>query len=291
LEVGKVEMKKLTLEQITPTSEHSFRLLLTPNLNDQYYWHFHPEYEICYVEGASGTRHIGDHISRYEGSDLVFIGPYIPHLNFDYGVRTQCEQVVIQMKEDFLGKGFLDLPEMKAMSVLFNNAGSAVAFYGETKSKAGEMMKILPSLDDPFARLMKLLKVFSLLSRSEEYEVLGAKPLENISDLRDQQRLQKIHRLVEESFPARVETEDAARSINLGMSAFCRYFKNATGLTFTDYVNKYRINQARKLLLMGKNVTEACFETGFGNLSHFNRTFKRFAQQNPSEFRKEISSF
>jgi AraC-like DNA-binding protein len=284
-------MKKLALEQITPTSEHSFRLLLTPNLNDQYYWHFHPEYEICYVEGASGTRHIGDHISRYEGSDLVFIGPYIPHLNFDYGVRTQCEQVVIQMKEDFLGKGFLDLPEMKAMRVLFNKAGSAVAFYGETKAKAGELMKTLPSLDDPFARLMKLLKVCSLLSRSEEYEVLGAKPLENISDLRDQQRLQKIHRLVEESFPARIETEDAARAINLGLSAFCRYFKNATGLTFTDYVNKYRINQARKLLLMGKNVTEACFETGFGNLSHFNRTFKRFAKQNPSEFRKEISSF
>ncbi|HLO79750.1 MAG TPA: AraC family transcriptional regulator [Chitinophagaceae bacterium] len=280
-------MKKLALEQIPQTSEHSFRLLLTPNLNDQYYWHFHPEYEICYVEGASGTRHIGDHISRYEGSDLVFIGPYIPHLNFDYGVRTQCEQVVIQMREDFLGKDFLELPEMQAMDALFKKAGGAVAFYGATKTKAGEMMKSLPSLD-PFARLMKLLEVFGMLSRSEEYELLGAKPLQNISDMREQQRIQKIHRMVEESFPARIETEDAAKAINLSMSAFCRYFKNATGLTFTDYVNKYRINQARKLLLMNKNVTEACFETGFENLSHFNRTFRRFAGQNPSEFRKTL---
>jgi AraC-like DNA-binding protein len=280
-------MKKIELELIPQNREHSFRLLLTPNLNDQYYWHFHPEYEVCYVEEASGTRHIGDHISRYEGSDLVFIGPYIPHLNFDYGVRTQCEQVVVQMKADFLGKEFLALPEMQAMDALFKKAGNAVAFYGETKMEAGEMMKTLSTLD-PFARLMKLLKVFHLLSASEEYEVLGAKPLENVSDMRDQQRLQKIHRIVEECFPVKVETEFAAKAINLSMSAFCRYIKNATGLTFTDYVNKYRINQARKLLLMNKNVTEACFETGFENLSHFNRTFRKFAGQNPSEFKKNL---
>ncbi len=278
-------MKKLALEQIPQTSEHSFRLLLTPNLNDQYYWHFHPEYELCYVEGVSGTRHIGDHISRYEGSDLVFIGPYIPHLNFDYGVRTQCEQVVIQMKEDFLGKEFLALPEMQTLYSLFKKAGGAVAFYGETKIKAGKMMKDLPLLD-PFAQLMKLLEVFRMLAHSKEYELLRAKPLENISDIREQQRIQKIHRMVEESFPSKIETEDAAKAINLSMSAFCRYFKHATGLTFTDYVNKYRINQARKLLLMNKNVTEACFETGFENLSHFNRTFKKFAGMNPSEFRR-----
>jgi AraC-like DNA-binding protein len=143
---------------------------------------------------------------------------------------------------------------------------------------------------DPFARLMKLLDVFVMLSRSEEYQSLSAKPLENISDMRAQQRIQRIHRMVEESFPSKIETDDAANAINLSMSAFCRYFRNATGLTFTDYVNKYRINQARKLLLMNKNVTEACFETGFENLSHFNRTFRKFTGQNPSEFRKTVSS-
>jgi AraC-like DNA-binding protein len=71
------------------------------------------------------------------------------------------------------------------------------------------------------------------------------------------------------------------------MAAFCRYFKKATGLTYTDYVNKYRIDQARKLLLMDRNVTEACFDCGFENLSHFNRTFRRFAGENPSAFRKK----
>jgi hypothetical protein len=64
---------KVRFEEIQPDSNSSFKILLTPNLNEVFYWHYHPEYEIVFVEGASGTRHIGDHISRYEGSDLVFI--------------------------------------------------------------------------------------------------------------------------------------------------------------------------------------------------------------------------
>jgi AraC-like DNA-binding protein/uncharacterized RmlC-like cupin family protein len=281
-------MKKLALEQITLTSEHSFRLLLTPNLNDQYYWHFHPEYEICYVEGASGTRHIGDHISRYEGSDLVFIGPFIPHLNFDYGVRTQCEQVVVQMKEDFLGKGFLELPEMRSIHSLFERSKHALAFFGQTKEIVGSRLKALPGLG-PFERLNKLLEIFSLLAESHETEDLCAQPIQDMLDRRNLQRLGLLHRLVEERFPESVTTEEAAALINLSIPAFCRYFKKATGLSLTDYSNRYRINQARKFLLMEKNVTEACFASGFQNLSHFNRTFKKFAGENPSEFRKKIS--
>ena len=97
---------KVKLEAIHPDADSSFKILLTPNLNELFYWHFHPEYEIVYVEAEQGIRHIGDHISRYEGSDLALIGPNIPHLNFDYGVKTIAETVVVQMKEHFLGTTF-----------------------------------------------------------------------------------------------------------------------------------------------------------------------------------------
>ena len=76
---------KVKLEEIKPDVDSSFKILLTPNLNDLFYWHFHPEYEIVYAEASNGVRHVGDHISRYEGSDLVFIGPNIPHHNQNSG--------------------------------------------------------------------------------------------------------------------------------------------------------------------------------------------------------------
>jgi AraC-like DNA-binding protein len=81
-------------------------------------------------------------------------------------------------------------------------------------------------------------------------------------------------------------TKEEAELLNLSMPAFCRYLRMATGGTFTDYVNRFRIEEARKLLLQGYSVTDTCYSVGFGNLAHFNRTFRRFAGENPSAFRK-----
>jgi hypothetical protein len=69
---------KIRLEEVKPDADSSFRIL-QPKLNHLFYWHFHPEYEIVFIEGANGTRHVGDHLAKFEGSDLVFIGPNIPH--------------------------------------------------------------------------------------------------------------------------------------------------------------------------------------------------------------------
>ena len=134
---------KAKREAISTDENSSFRILLTPNLNELFYWHFHPEFEIVYVEADHGFRHIGDHISKYSGSDLALIGPNIPHLNFDYGVKATVETVVVQMKEDFLGKDFLSLPEMVTIKDLFERARHGLAFYGETKRVAGEKLKKL----------------------------------------------------------------------------------------------------------------------------------------------------
>ncbi|MEL6867759.1 MAG: AraC family transcriptional regulator, partial [Bacteroidota bacterium] len=88
---------KTQFENISPDANSSFRLLLNPRLSELFFWHFHPEYELVYIEGANGTRQVGDHISEYQGSDLVFIGSDIPHLNFDYGVKTDYEKVVLHI--------------------------------------------------------------------------------------------------------------------------------------------------------------------------------------------------
>lgn len=276
---------KVKREAIRTDADSSFKILLTPNLNDLFYWHFHPEYEIVYVEAASGVRHVGDHISRYECSDLVFIGPNIPHLNFDYGVKTECEQVVIQMKEDFLGKPFFDLPEIKGINELFERARTGIAFHGETKKMVGERLKQLAALPH-FQQLLELLQLFQLLATSTEYTLLQSRPVTHASLLKEQQRLQHIYHFIESNYHRTINVNEVASLTHLTTAAFCRYFKKTTHLTFTDFVNQYRVNQAKKLLLHQKNVTEACYESGFENLSYFNKTFRKLTGENPSQFRK-----
>ena len=277
---------KVKLEAIKPDEESSFTILLTPKLNEIFYWHFHPEYEIVYVEAAIGIRHVGEHISKYEGSDLVFIGPNIPHLNFDYGVKTIAETVVIQMKEHFLGQPFFALPEINAIDQLFQKAKGGIAFHGAIKEMVGERLKKVPTLTH-FDQLIELLQIFQMLATSNEYTLLNSRPIANASLLKEQQRMHKIYHYIEMNYQKDIDVNDVAALTNLTTPAFCRYFKKSTHLTFTDFLNQYRINQAKKLLLHNKNVTEACYESGFENLSHFNKTFKKIAGENPSHFKKK----
>lgn len=59
-----------------------------------------------------------------------------------------------------------------------------------------------------------------------------------------------------------------------------------TKLNFTQFLNHYRINQAKRLLMLDKNVSETCFECGFESLSYFNRTFTKITSENSLAFKK-----
>jgi hypothetical protein len=91
---------KIQKEIVLPDPGQSFKLF-TPSLRNHFYWHYHPEYELVYVEAFTGIRHVGQHISSFMESDLVLIGPNVPHLNFDYGIETDYHQIVVQLREKF----------------------------------------------------------------------------------------------------------------------------------------------------------------------------------------------
>jgi AraC-like DNA-binding protein len=275
-----------TLEQIRPDPGSSFRVLLTPHLSEVFLWHYHPEYEVVYIEGASGTRHVGDHVSRYEGSDLVFIGPNVPHLNFDYGVTTDYRKVVVQMAPDFLGAALGTRPEFAAVAALFERARGGVSFHGRTKADAGCRLARLAGLP-PFERLVLLLRVFQRLALSDEWTSLGGEPLAGVHDPQeDQQRLARVSRLVADHYGRRIELREAAATAHLTEAAFCRFFKRTTRRTFTEFVNQYRVHEAQRLLLTDRAVSEAAFACGFESVAYFTRVFRRVAGENPLAFKQ-----
>lgn len=257
-----------------------------PRLNHLFYWHFHPEYELVYIEGASATRHVGDSISNFEHSDLVFIGSNIPHLNFDYGVQTQYIKEVLHIKPTFKEQFLRDVPELQSIATLFEKSRHGIVFTGETKNKVGERLKKLHLLS-AFDLFMESISIFKQLAHSEEHVLLHDHPFVNRYRKKEQDRLRGLHEFVDKNYQRKIEISEVAQLCNLGKEAFCRYFKKTTGNTFTSFLNQYRISQAKRLLLMGKNVGETCYECGFESLSYFNRTFKKISGENPSEFKKQ----
>lgn len=82
---------------------------------------------------------------------------------------------------------------------------------------------------------------------------------------------------------------EVAKAVNMSAFYFCKTFKKATGMTFTDYLARVRVEKVRNLLLNPhKRVSEAAYEAGFQSLSQFNRVFRRIAGESPTTYRDRI---
>lgn len=80
--------------------------------------------------------------------------------------------------------------------------------------------------------------------------------------------------------------ECVAKAVNVSPFHFCKIFKRATGLTFTDFVNRARVEKAKRMLMKPTaRITEVAYDVGFQSLSHFNRSFRRIASESPTEYR------
>ncbi len=80
-----------------------------------------------------------------------------------------------------------------------------------------------------------------------------------------------------------------AKAVNTSTFYFCKMFKKATGINFTDYLSRVRIEKAKNLLLNPNlRVSEIAFEVGFQSLTHFNRVFKKILGQSPTQYRAQL---
>ena len=275
---------KIQKEIVLPNPGQSFKLF-SPSLRHQFYWHYHPEYELVYVEATSGIRHVGQHISSYTGCDLVLIGPNVPHLNFDYGVKTDYKQIVVQLKQGFLGDAFKETPEFSSIGRLFERAAMGLAFTGHTRASVVEKLRNMGT-QGYFEQLLSLLEVFQVLAASNEATELNEQDTSIRLFLDDKIRMGAIYKYIHAHYNAQPDVNEVAASVHLSTPAFCRYFRRQTKMTFTDFVNQYRIAQARTLLLLDKSISEVCYDVGFESLSYFNKLFNRVAGENPSAFKK-----
>jgi AraC-like DNA-binding protein len=276
---------KIVFEDIKRLAGSSFRILVNPKLNDFYYWHFHPEFELTFIEAPQGTRRVGNHVGQFEGSDLVFIGSNIPHLNFDYGIRTEYKKVVLQIKEDFFKNDFVTTPELAPIYQLFENSKKVICFNGTTKELVGKRLKEIHHLPN-FEQFIEVLSLFQMLATSNEKTFLHELPFDDFYNNKEQNRLKIVYAFIENNFQRNITIDEMGQLTHLSKAAFCRYFKKMTRLTFIEFLNQFRIEQAKRLLKEDKNVTETCYECGFESLSYFNRIFKKVVGQNPIQFKK-----
>ncbi|HSY54607.1 MAG TPA: PocR ligand-binding domain-containing protein [Opitutaceae bacterium] len=99
----------------------------------------------------------------------------------------------------------------------------------------------------------------------------------------------KARIFIAERHAEEISLKQVAGAVNMSAFYFCKIFKKATGLTFTDYLARVRVEKVKNLLLNPhKRVSEAAYETGFQSLSQFNRVFRRIAGEAPMTYRERL---
>lgn len=254
-------------------------------------YHYHPEMELTLITRSRGKRFVGHDIADFEEGDLVLIGANLPHCwkNDNANIDNEAEALVIQFRDDFLGSELWQKPEFLSISKMLRMAAGGIAFGGQVRNRAGKEIKMMANLP-PLQRVLSLLDLLQTLAESDEFEVLSA-PDQSVWPAAEYERINKVYSYIVENFRKEIHLDDAAATISMTSTAFCRYFKRITKKTFIDVVTEYRVKYACQLLVNHPDMTatEVCFDSGFGNLSHFNKQFKAVTQYTPLHYRKEFT--
>ena len=218
------------------------------------------------------------------------MGPDLPHSGFGLNTNGMIEQVVVQFKKEVFGPSFLTRPEMKHINLLLEKSSYGISFGETTKEKAMKKMVKLLKLP-PFERFIEFTGILQVLATSEEYALLNSQVTLPTTIRKVHVRLQNIFNYVEQNFQEEINIRKVAAIAHLTVPAFCNYFKKIMNITFTDFINQYRIEQACILLQQEKSIGEVCFECGFNNVPYFNKVFKNIVKKTPSEFKKAANSY
>ncbi|MGV8091548.1 MAG: AraC family transcriptional regulator [Mangrovibacterium sp.] len=285
---------KIMHEQLNLKGKNSITIKWDEFPHFTFPWHFHPEFELVYILKSFGKRFVADHVEDFHEGDLVLLGSNLPHfwkndeIFFSNDPRFQVNAIVIHFPSDFFSHQIEDYPEFYKIRKLLNLSGRGISFSRSVSDLVGSGLKRLLKLKG-LERTLQFIKILDQLAHSNDYRLLASETYRSDIHGWSSNRLDKVMHIINSSYRESIKLETIAENIGMNPSAFSRYFREKTGKSFTDFVLEMRIGYACKLLIEGNHsVSQICFESGFNNLSNFNRCFKKFTSLTPVLYRDQF---
>ncbi len=275
---------------IPKTSREAFRVQVDvlPYLYDKL--HQHPETQIMLIENGEGTLIAGDYVGRFGDGSLFLIGSGQPHvfrsddLYYKPKSKLKVNSISLYFDERYAGESFWQLDELRKAYQFILQAGVGYRIQGKTQSQLTQLIRELVPLKG-INKLIHFMQLLKVLSESKELIPLSiTQPQTNLT-ITEGKRMNDILQFTFSQSHRKIKIEEAAEVANLSAEAFCRYFKVRTRKTYTTFLNEVRISNACKMLIgKRKSIQEICYDAGFANLSHFNRTFKKVTGKTPKGY-------
>lgn len=279
---------KAQYKPIVPLESNSFKAEHQLREKFDSPWHYHSEYELTLILSGNGVRYVGNHFEDFCEHDLVLVGPNLPHCWTTLGPQsTYSSAIVIQWREDFLGKDWINCKEFEIFKRLFKLSQKGVKFDECVALKLKEKFINLHSLQ-PLNKLTCLLEILQELTYTTHFHTLCDQNFKQNLNHIDNERLKTVFQFVDNHFSEKVTLKELSAKVCMTEESFSRFFSKVMNKPFFFFLNEYRINMACKLLLETEmSVASICYEIGYESFPFFHRQFKKFKNCTPQKFRKQ----
>jgi len=251
-------------------------------------WHFHPELELTHIVKGRGTRFVGDNIEFFQDGDLILIGSNLPHVWKNQNKESELSVArVVQFLPNFMGDDILKLIEFKNIQKLLIKSSFGLKIEGEVKVLILGFLNKLFKTEDPLERIIIIIKMLDCLGTSDDPVPISKSLFLVELDKQNKDRLNRVIDYTITNFASKIMLEDVASISNMSVSNFCKFFKVRVKKTYVQYLTEVRIGMSCKMLIENQlSINRIAYDSGFVNISNFNRAFKLNKNMTPFSYRK-----
>ncbi|MBW8172670.1 AraC family transcriptional regulator [Ornithinimicrobium sp. Arc0846-15] len=279
------------VEIIPSHPEHSFRALTHDFPSEICGWGAHPEYEVHLITKTRGTFIAGDHIGTFAPGHVSLMGPNLPHdwvSDLEPGVVAVNRDSVIQFTDEWIRSSMKLMPELSGLDSVLRQSTRGLVLGGSAAAQAfGAIQAVMQTTGT--TQLARFFDVLSIFAAAEEHErtVVASAWIGLPSGLNETSAADAGLDYIFKNLTSKIRLAEAAQLAYMSEPAFSKYFKKATGLTFSDMVKKMRVAHARRLLATtDRSISAVASDSGYNNMANFNRQFRAEVGVTPSGYRQ-----
>ena len=254
-------------------------------------WNYHPEVEIHLIRKGVGTYIIGHEVGAFSAGHVAVVGSKVPHdwmSHLDPGQAIVNRDAVIQFAPSWLEQVVGDIPELHRTTDLVRQAQRGIIYSGSSaKAAAVEIEGV--GIAGGTRRITHFFALLDILVSAPAHErhYVAHTPYSSPVGTEGQAAVNAGLSYVLENLSGDIRMAEAARLAFMSEPSFSKYFKKASGMTFSGLVRRLRIANACRLLEQtDAPVSEISSSVGYGNLANFNRQFRAETGVTPTAYRR-----
>lgn len=257
--------------------------------------HFHKEFQITLVREGRGSFFVSDKVVPFKAGEVYLFGKNLPYLLKTTENRKQdsykCFSAISIFFDEYKIKEALnDIPEACRIQKLIKLSAYGIKV---SQNSSGILIDYINqlTLKNGLEKFILLLRLLDVISKDGDMKFLSPYAIPKCAITGEVSKITTALDFIKKNFHEHITLRQIAEIMNMSPTAFCRFFKSKTNKTFLQYIIEVRIGNACRLLIKNDcNIADCCYNSGYNNLSNFQKHFKRITGMSPLEYRISAQS-